>query len=124
MVVYDNVVHQIKSAQLSKALTAEIWADRILGRNASVSLPVNCSWIATGNNIRLGGDIPRRCYWVQMDAKCARPSERTGFRHNPLKDWVRANRPALVSALLTLARAWFAADCPTPAVPVLGSFES
>jgi hypothetical protein len=85
---------------------------------------VLCSWIATGNNIQLGGDMPRRCYWVRMDAKCAKPFQRSGFRHDDLKAWTREHRGELLAALLTLARAWYSKGRPRASVRPLGSFES
>lgn len=77
IVIIDNVNHRLNSADLCKALTETIHGDRILGQSQTIILPVRCTWIATGNNLQLGGDMPRRCYWVRMDAKCSRPLSRT-----------------------------------------------
>jgi hypothetical protein len=124
IVVFDNLNGRLESPQLCKALTANTWADRLLSKNRTVELPVHCTWIVSGNNIQLGGDIPRRCYLVRIDAKCPRPEDRTEFRHRNLPQYVLEKRPLLLCALLTLARAWFAAGCPEPSTPRLGSFES
>jgi len=59
-----------------------------------------------------------------MDAKIARPYERAGFKHPNLRGWVLDNRGQILAALLTLARAWFDAGCPKPAITPLGSYES
>jgi hypothetical protein len=67
--------------------------------------------------------MPRRCYWVRMDAKHPRPFQRTGFRYERLKQHVLEHRGELLSALLTLARSWFVAKCPPPTVNPMGSFE-
>lgn len=122
-VIIDNVVYRLDSAELCKALTETIHGDRILGQSQIVSLPVRCTWIATGNNIQLGGDMLRRCYWVRIDAKCPRPYERSEFRHKRLKQYVLAHRGELLAGLLALARSWFVAGCPPPDVTPLGSFE-
>jgi 5S rRNA maturation endonuclease (ribonuclease M5) len=124
VIVIDNVSAKLESGQLSKALTAETWADRLLGFNKSVIVPVRCTWMATGNNIAIGGDLPRRCFWIRFDAQMARPYLRTGFRHPNLRQWVSENRGALIAALLTLARAWYAAGRPQLNQVVLGSYES
>jgi len=124
VVVIDNVSAKLESAQLSKVLTASTWADRILGYSQTVVLQVQCTFIATGNNLRVGGDLPRRCYWIRLDAKTPAPYLRTGFRHSNLRAWTRDNRGQLIAALLTLARAWFVAGKPRPAGLVLGSYES
>jgi hypothetical protein len=123
IVIIDNVNYRLDSPDLCKALTETIHGDRILGQSQTVNLPVRCAWIATGNNIQVGGDMPRRCYWVRMDAKCSRPFKRTEFRHKRLKQYVLIHRGALLAALLTLARSWFAAGSPQPDVAPVGSFE-
>ncbi|MGA7410604.1 MAG: hypothetical protein WBW33_08960, partial [Bryobacteraceae bacterium] len=97
IVIIDNVNYRLDSADLCKALTETTHGDRILGQSQTINLPVRCAWIATGNNLQLGGDMPRRCYWVRMDAKCARPFERTGFRHKRLKAYVLLHRGELLS---------------------------
>ncbi len=123
IVIIDNVNYRLDSADLCKALTETIHGDRILGQSQTINLPVRCTWIATGNNLQLGGDMLRRCYWVRMDAKCSKPFERTGFRHKRLKQHVLVHRGELLAALLALARSWFIAGCPEPDVTPVGSFE-
>jgi 5S rRNA maturation endonuclease (ribonuclease M5) len=123
LVVIDNVTARLDSGDLSKVITGEIHRDRVLGKSQTVSVPVRCSWIATGNNLQLGGDMARRCYWVRMDAGCSDPFRRTGFKHERLKEYLLSHRRELLIALLTLARAWFAAGEPKSSVRPVGSFE-
>ncbi len=125
LVVLDNVERPLGSPALAAALTAEVWGDRVLGASETVAIRNRASWVITGNNVQLRGDIPRRVYWCRLDAKAARPWQRTGFRHPDLVGWTRENRPALLGAALTLGRAWVAAGRPGPAdsVPRLGGFE-
>ena len=123
VVIMDNVNESLDSGDLCRALTAEFWSDRLMSTHQEITLPVRCSWIATGNNIQLDGDMPRRCYRVRLNPRCSKPSERTGWKHNRLKDWVREHRGNLLSALLTLARAWFLAGKPEAQVRTMGSFE-
>jgi hypothetical protein len=85
LVIIDNVVGLVDWDPLAKVLTGEGHKDRVLGRSQTVAVPIRCSWIATGNNMRLGGDMARRCYWIRMDAGCPDPFRRTGFRHERLK---------------------------------------
>ena len=125
MVTVDNVEGALFAPSLARALTARTWTDRILGRSESITLSQRATWIATGNNIILRGDLPRRCYWIRLDAKQSRPWQREGFTHPDLLSWVLEKRGELVAALLTIARAWFAAGKPQAAdVPRLGSFEA
>ena len=124
IICFDNVDGLVRSPSLSSAITAKVHSGRILGLSKTAEIPVNVSWFINGNNIQLGGDLPRRCYWVRLDAKMSRPWERKGFKHKDLWAWVAANRGRLIVALLTMARAWYLAGCPEPDVPVPGSFEA
>src|SRR5258706_1550231 len=68
--------------------------------------------------------MPRRCYWIRMDAHTDKPWRRGGFTHS-LEEWVPADGGDLIAALLTLARAWSAAGKPVPAQPLprIGGFQ-
>ena len=123
IIVFDNLNHPLESPSLAAAITAPVWKDRILGRSESVSLPVRATWIATGNDIQLGGDLPRRSVLCRLDAKVARPWTRSGFKHPDLPGWVDQNRGELVAALLTLSCAWIAEGCPPANTPIFGGFE-
>jgi hypothetical protein len=75
---------------------------------------------ATGNNLRLAGDLSRRTLLCSLDPKTERPELRE-FDRNPL-EIVRADRGRFVHAALTLVRAYGqdpGAQRPKP----LGSFE-
>jgi hypothetical protein len=121
--ILDNVAVKVESSNLARAVTASVWSDRILGQSRTIDLPQQTVWVITGNNITLGGDIPRRSYWIRLDAKDAQPWQRSGFKIPNLKEWVLENRAALVGALLTIARSWYAAGQPKGDAPILGSFE-
>jgi hypothetical protein len=125
MITVDNVEGALYAPSLARALTARTWTDRVLGRSETVTVSQRATWAATGNNIQLRGDLPRRCYSIRLDARESRPWQRENFRHPDLLGWVTKNRGRLVHALLTLARAWFAADKPKAQnLPRLGSFEA
>jgi hypothetical protein len=125
VVLIDNVIRRLDSDALCMALTAITISDRVFRTFERIVLPVKCAWIATGNNIQLGGDMPRRCYWIRLDAKESQPFRRTGFRHADLRGWVREHRGELIVALLTIARYWYVQGRPEPkTVRPLGSFEA
>jgi hypothetical protein len=124
VITIDNVEGRLDAAALAMALTAPVWKDRILGSSTTFEFPIRCTWIATGNNISPGGDIPRRCYWIRLDALMSRPWQRTEFRHHDVRAWAFAHRGELVAALLILVRHWFAIGQPRVSVPPMGSFES
>ena len=123
VILIDNV-HTLASAALSAAVTTpDIWTDRIIGSSRVARLPVRCLWLATGNNPSLSTEITRRVVRVRLDAKVARPEERSDFRHPDLTGWARQQHARLVWALLTLVQAWMAVGRPAGVV-TLGSFES
>jgi hypothetical protein len=123
-VMFDNLKGTVRSATLERILTSSILKDRVLGASRIVELPQRATWVGTANNVDLGGDLTRRCYWIRLDAKMAMPWRGRTFAHADLLGWARAHRGEVVAALLTLARAWFAAGCPKSSTPTLGKYES
>jgi hypothetical protein len=125
IIVIDNVHGKLQSAALDLALTSHTMQERILGQSKNGVYAQRATWMATGNNIQLGGDMPRRSYWIRMDAQTDKPWTRGGFTHN-LEEWIPDHRGELIAALLTLARAWYAADRPAPEKPLprMGSFQA
>jgi hypothetical protein len=117
----DNVT-KIKSEALATALTADIYEGRRLGVSEMVRLPVQCTWIMTGNNPELSADFPRRVLHIRLDANMERPESGRKFRHEDLKEWVQEERGRLIAAILTLSRAWIAAGRPDPD-ETMASFE-
>jgi len=123
----DNIEYELSAPSLAAILTATTYQDRILGRSEMVILPNRTTWLATGNNIRLRGDLPRRCIWVRMDAQMARPwlRDRDNFKHPQLTEWVSQNRGLILGAILTIARSWVMSDmAECHDVPALGGYES
>jgi hypothetical protein len=126
VVTIDNMEGYLYFPSLAMLLTADTFLTRILGQSKMVRLPNRCTYIVTGNNVRLGGDMPRRCYLSRMDAREARPWMRDpkSFKYQHLIQWVKENRGELLAAILTMAQAWIAAGKPVPSgLPTLGSFE-
>ena len=124
IVLLDNITHTLESGVLAAALTSRNWSDRLLGKSETVSVPNNCLWIATGNNLDFGSELVRRTVWIRLDPKVDRPWERTGFKHDPLGAWVVENRGRLLWALFVLVRRWLADGRPGWQGRPLGSFES
>ncbi|MCP5017101.1 MAG: ATPase, partial [Ketobacter sp.] len=101
-VLLDNVAGVLGSPTLDRALTAEVWRDRVLGASRQVALPLAITWYATGNNVSLAGDTARRCLHIRLHSSLARPEKRAGFRHPRLLDWLARERPRLLPAALTM----------------------
>lgn len=126
ILVIDNIEGALESTALAVLLTSRVWKGRVLGMSKDVRLPNILTPIGTGNNVRLKGDLPRRCIQVRMDAKTARPWMRdVKYRHPRLVEWVTGRRGDILSAILTVARAWVVAGRPEPtAIPNLGGYEA
>lgn len=123
VVLFDNISRTLRSPALEALLTSEMWGDRLLGQSRQLSLRNDAAWVVTGNNLIVSGDLQRRYYEVRIDAKHTRPWERSHFKHPNLEGWIDQNRGILIGAVLTLCRAYFAAERPLADVPTFGSFE-
>lgn len=123
IITIDNIPGRLQSSKLDAVLTADWWIDRLLGGNTMIKVPHRATWMATGNNIKVGGDLARRCYRIRIDPKISKPWNRTGFKYEDLATHVKEYRSEKVTAILTLVRAWFAAGCPIDKnIPSLGTF--
>jgi hypothetical protein len=128
-VILDNVEtgSVLKSAALARALTTGVLSGRIITTSKHVSLPVRCTWIATGNALTMSDEIARRAYLVEFSPELERPDLRSdqgyAFLHADLLGWVAENRPRLLSAFLVISQAWHAAGMPITVGPVLASYE-
>jgi hypothetical protein len=125
MIVLDNVEATLRSGELSAALTARYWRDRILGTGRVGEWPNLATWVATGNNVRLGGDMPRRVLPIRLNPKVARPWNRppSDFHHPHLIEYVASHRARLLAAALTICTGWVDAGRPSVEVRPFGSFE-
>lgn len=112
VVQFDNVTGTLKSSRLAGLLTSLEYSGRVLGSTNNVDMLNDRTWCITGNNLSLGGDLVRRTVQITIDPKVPNPENRTDFRHPNLPRWVAEHRGELVAALLTLIRAWVAADRP------------
>lgn len=128
--VFDEA-HTVEGAPLAQALTAVTWQDRILGVSTMANFPNVITWLSLGNQVQVRGDLTRRVYRIALRPKYANPQDRKAetFRHPgqsglDLGSWTRKHRRELMTAILTLVRAWFAAGSPRPTRGVsFGSFE-
>jgi len=122
VVVIDNVERPLGGGHLCAVLTTRTYNDRVLGKSMVVEVPTSVLLIATGNNIQVSGDLSRRVVPIMIDPVCERPDARDGFAIPDLLEHVRRTRAQLVSAGLTVLRAYYAAGRPH-VVSRLGSFE-
>ncbi len=121
--VFDNVKRAVGGEPIEMAITTETWSDRELGSNSVLSVPNGCVFVFTGNNLTTEQDAARRFVPVDLETRHMRPEDRDDFAIPDLDAWLVEARPRLVVALLTIARAWWAAGRPLAGVRSLGSFE-
>jgi len=118
---FDNIERELQGDLLCSALTEATVSVRILGKTEMPDMPANLTLFATGNNLRAKGDMVRRCLMCRIDARMERPDTRS-FALN-LTQYIPANRAQLLSAALTVLRAFIVAGKPTQDIPPYGSFE-
>jgi hypothetical protein len=126
-VIFDNLAEGevIASPILANLLTNPRWSSRILGKSGMGAWANDRLWMATGNNLRVGGDIASRSVCVRLKPAAPHPEARTGFAIPDLQGWIKdpANRAALLWRLLVLVADWVAAGTPRDtAVPQLRQF--
>jgi hypothetical protein len=123
MVVIDNVTRPLGSPALDAALTTAIYEGRVLGVTGTVTARNTVTFFATGNNVNFAGDTSRRALRIRMESPHENPEERTDFKHPDLLKWIRAERSRLLSAALTVLRAYVVAGRPKVDLKPWGSFS-
>ncbi|MGL4174316.1 MAG: hypothetical protein ACRCTR_09675 [Actinomycetota bacterium] len=128
VVVFDNLPEGsvIDSAVLARLVTERTWTDRRLGSNTAATFANDRLWLATGNNLRTGGDMASRTVWVRLDPDCPRPEARTGFTIPNLDAWILdpAHQALVLRHLLVLILDWTAHGAPTSStVPAMRQFS-
>ena len=112
VVCFDNVdsFDTISHGALSMLLTSTEWSERVLGVSNMFTGINDRLWVATGNNVSVGGDIASRSVLTRLDPQMERPEERTGFKISDLWAWLAddRNRANLMFYMLVLVRAWIA----------------
>ena len=109
-IIFDNLAEGtvIDSPVLARLITDRTWADRLLGKNSTAAFANDRVWTATGNNLRLGGDMRTRSVPVSLNPNMPRPEERTGFQIPSLDQWILtpANQRQVLWHLLVLVADW------------------
>lgn len=127
---FDNLKSgsSIGTPLLDSVLTSGVIMGRVLGTNDMIQGRLWVTFVGTGNNVSVSGDMARRT--VPLPLICPRgttPKTRT-WQHPNLITHILSRRGELLRAALTILAAYHAAGCPltgTPAGPrELASFAS
>ena len=126
LVLIDNVGCKITSHELATAVTTAAELEvRKLGETTRIRTLNRSVFAITGNQLRIGGELPRRCLLARINPNKAEPESRQ-FKFDPPAR-ARERFPNLAVAALTAARWYLQADCPQPSYAdskrQLGSFE-
>ena len=116
----DNVNGELGGDLLCQAAERPIIRVRELGRSTITEIENRAVLFATGNALRVRGDMVRRTVLCTLDANMERPELRE-FDFDPLST-VANNRGVYVGHCLTIVRSWLAAG-ETLHLPPLASFE-
>lgn len=123
MILVDNVVGQFGGATINALATSRFFEDRILGQTKILQVPNDTVWFITGNNMTLAPDTAERCLNVRLHTSEERPHLRSGFRYPELLTTANQYRDRLLSAALTLLRAYILAGKPKMDIEPWGGFE-
>ena len=121
-IVFDNAERIFSNPSLASALTTGRYTDRLLGASQMVEIDTRAIMAVTGNNLSLGGDMPRRAFWVRLGVDREKPETRTGFKYPMLDQWTLENRIPLMNACLSLIKSWVENGAKV-SNKVLGSYE-
>lgn len=116
VVAIDNCEEPLGGDFLCAMLTQPTVRVRVLGRSEAPELPSNSLVTATGNNLRLVGDMTRRAVLCQLDPGMERPELRT-FSFEPDR-MIKADRGRYLIAALTILRAYHVAGRPDRPPPL------
>ena len=119
LIAVDNCNSPLDGDLLNQALTQSTLEMRILGESRDIVTRCATVIAATGNNLIIVGDMTRRGLKGRLDPKIERP-ELLQFNYDPIAD-AKRNRGKIVSAALTILRAYHVAGRPGR-LPQLQSF--
>jgi hypothetical protein len=115
--ILDNCTGEIDSEILSALIFSSIHTSRILGTNTVSENTARIFFVATGNNASLSTDMNRRLVCCRINTGSPKPRE-LSYDFEP-EDMALENRDAIVRAVLTVLKAYWAD--PVPVVYAGGS---
>ena len=122
--VIDEISSALSSGFLNSVLTNPTVAIRQMHTLTQRMVPTNIVMVAIGNNVTIRADLVRRVMPVRLESPEESPETRSGFLHGDLMAWCTAERPRLVTAALTILRAFAVQGKPqSPELTPFASFE-
>jgi len=129
-ILFDNVTGGIHGASLDRLLTAEVWKDRRLGTNQTVSIRNDAVVLVTSNNASFSSDTARRTLKLKLAPLAEQPGERQ-FKIPDILNHVRENRAQYLRAIIKILQYRFivgesqreASGDDVENLPAFGSYE-
>lgn len=121
-ILIDNVPDSlnVSNPYLEKLATTILMPIYVLYQTMESYVNVIAVTAFTGNNLSFDGGLRRRVQTCRLESDTEFPERRTGLPN--LRDFVDSNRVDLLSAALTIVKAWHTAGCPEQNIN-LGSYE-
>ena len=103
LIAWDNIPRgaSISSPSIEKALTSELYTDRVLGVSETRTVPAHAIQIFNGNNISPRGDLASRSLRLRLSVNRPDPENRE-FKHQDPIGWTEANRGKILQAIYTV----------------------
>jgi hypothetical protein len=107
-ILFDNLTSRFDSASLCAVITSGFIKGRELGHSRTLEIKTRDLILVNGNGLSMAGDVSSRFLYISLAPSRERPQDRAGgdFRIKDLKAWVRENRLRLISAAMTITRAY------------------
>lgn len=122
VIEFDNLTSDLVAHKsLCTALTSEFLSGRILGQTKTATVSTRTLMLASGNNVSPIQDMARRVITIRLNPLCETPAARSFQRPHLVRE-VLEHRGHLVSAALTIVRAWIVAGRPQLPCRPLASF--
>ena len=121
-ILFDNLKDNlnVSNAYLENLATASVMPVKVLYLQMPIYVTITAVIAFTGNNLSFDGGLRRRVQTCRLEVDMEFPERRTGLPNLP--DFVDSNRVSLLSAGLTIVKAWHDAGCPEQNIN-LGSYE-
>lgn len=116
----DNVTKPLGTATLCMMLTQKKIVIRSLGRTKQFSVPCSSTITATGNNIKIVGDLNRRSLKCRLKPTIEHAEQRR-FKKDIISHTMK-HRPELLTAIFTILRAYIQAGNPDQQLKPFASF--
>jgi hypothetical protein len=120
--LFFDDVREFNNRVLIRFLTASLIGGRVLGKTYNLRKDNTFTWVLTGNNPRIGGEMHRRTCWIRLNLKAPFGAQRE-FHHDNFSDFLAENRGRAIHHILTMIQYWIGNGMEPFAKRKLSGFE-